>query len=392
MESGSAAGSRWWREGRGDAAPSAPVRSAVAARVACARLLIVVSARHPAVWVAAVAAVVAVVVLGTLHQHVASLSLGAATLAGGLTGVAAIGAVDGHGWIAARLAWPLVGMVIGGVSGGGLVITVAAAVGLATAAGLVVALRRVLAPAADGASAALVGAALAALAAVGAGSACGDVRAALAAAATAGAGLTLLTRWCADGLGVLVAPLPWVLESRRLVASPTETGLRQRLLLAAMLSSLVAMVGGLFATPAVAGWVAVISGGWLIALALPPSCLDHAGGTDHRWARLERVGAFPATTMLGARAAVRGVAWHAAILAWPGCVTLALSAGEPERLRAATTVLGAVGVAAAMAAVVAGWGRGAVWGAGGGWRRAETALACGLGLAVLMLVGGLTRV
>ncbi|NBV47071.1 MAG: hypothetical protein EBR86_15910, partial [Planctomycetia bacterium] len=235
MESGSAAGSRWWWEGRGDAAPSDPVRPAVAARVARARLLIVVSARHPAVWVAAVAATVAVAALGALRQEGAPLSLGAATLAGGLTGVAAIGAVDGRGWIAARLAWPLVGMVIGGVSGGGLVITAAAAVGLATAAGLVVALRHVLVPAADGASAALVGAALAALAASGAGSACGDGRAALAAAALAGAGLTLLTRWCADGLGVLVAPLPWVLESRRLAASPTETGLRQRLLLAAML-------------------------------------------------------------------------------------------------------------------------------------------------------------
>jgi hypothetical protein len=355
--------------------------------MALARLLILVSARHPAVWVAGVAAAAAVAALGTLRQQLTPLVLGAATLVGGLTGVAAIGAVAGRGWIAARLVWPLVGLVIGGVAGGGLAGTVAAAVGVATAAGLVAALRRVMAPAADAATAALVGVGLAALAAGGAGIAFGDDRVAVAAAALAGGGLTLVARWCRAGLGVLVAPLPWALESRRLAALPTETALRQRLLLAAMLSSLVAMVGGLFLMPTVAGWVAVISGGWLTALALPPSCLGHAGGTDHHWARLERTGAFPATTMFGVRAAVRGVAWHAAILAWPGCVTLALSAGEPQRMHAAATVLGAVVVVAAGAALAGSWARGALWEGDGDCQRAETVLAGGLASAALALVG-----
>ncbi len=437
-----------------------PTRAATAAGlVHGAWVLLSVCARRPAVWVAAAAAAAGVGGLAAAAPGGRALLLGAATALGGLAGAAAIGPAATPAWIGASLLWPALGILSGGLLTGQAAVAMAAGVGLATVAVLAIGLRPSTTEAPDSVSGALVGVGIVALATVGSGLMDGDDGGwALAVAGTVGSLLGGLVAMGRAWLEPLLEPAPWESQRRRQFPWPAASVLRQRLVLAAMLSSLVTMVVGLFLVPAAAGLVAVIGCAWLVALALPPACLGHGGSVDQRWRWLERCAVRPerprgfglegagqtASGMSGtgnhagtarepwSRAAGRrawiatvqgmlvsflrailvprghategarppwlapggavtglwGVAWHAAVIGWPACVAVALSAGAPTRLHGAVGVIGALAGMAIALMLATVWSR---WPSRGGLEpgAGETGHAVGLTLAAWALVAAL---
>ncbi|MFZ4733927.1 MAG: hypothetical protein ACOYK7_15425 [Pirellulales bacterium] len=225
-------------------------------------------------WVAAAAAAAGVGGLAAAAPGGRALLLGAATALGGLAGAAAIGPAATPAWIGASLLWPALGILSGGLLTGQAAVAMAAGVGLATVAVLAIGLRPSTTEAPDSVSGALVGVGIVALATVGSGLMDGDDGGwALAVAGTVGSLLGGLVAMGRAWLEPLLEPAPWESQRRRQFPWPAASVLRQRLVLAAMLSSLVTMVVGLFLVPAAAGLVAVIGCAWLVALALPPACL-----------------------------------------------------------------------------------------------------------------------
>lgn len=380
----------------GDATPgSVGTLPAPWARCRVARVLLLASGRQPAVWLAAVAAIGGLGGLATVGDEARPELLGAACAVGGVAGTAAIGAADAGPWIAVRLVWPGIGLAVAALLTGRGVSAVEAGIGLATAAGVAAGLRRYAAEAADALTATLVAVALVSLAAWG-GAVAGH-RAGWAVGLSALAGLALPTAvvYGRPRLEPWFDPPPWTAPPERTIPWPTDTRFRQRLVAVAMVVSLVAMVTGLFLVPAAAPAVAVVASGLIIVLALPPACLRHGGSRDRRWCWLERAAVraadpagtwWPARLPAGAREAARGIAWHAAVVGWPACVAVALSAGEPQRLQGALGVLLAVAVAAGgVAAAAYAGGRSTP-----GVIEGETAQAVGLAIAAGALVAAVS--
>lgn len=381
----------------------APTGSATAAAqprwpasIASARVLLMVAARRPAVWVAGLgltACLIGVAVPGVA----AGVAVGFAVAAGGLCAIGSAGRACTAGAIAASAVVPLVGVAIVGTAARCPVIAAAAAIGLVGAMALLAALRSRGAGAADAASV-TIAATSAAGAAAAAARAVGDEAAALAAAAAAACVPAVVVLRAESLLERLVEPVAWT-PSRVRLPQPGPTRLRHVLLQAAMLSSLAAMVGGLFLQPAGAPWVGALGAAWLIALTLPISCLGDEASPATAWRRL--LAGVPGPRAVAGSAGrrwfdvarsgspvARCVIWHLAVLAWPACVALVLSAGEAERRRAALVVLATLGAAAAAVLLVAR--------VGGHERRdtpapsGETALAAGLGMTLLALLGVVT--
>lgn len=366
------------------------------AHVASARVLLVVALRRPAVWVATMALIACLIGVAT-PRVAAGVAVGFVVVAGGLCAIGSVGRACTAGTIAASAVVPLAGAVVAGGATRGPVIASAAASGLVGATALLAALRYRGAGAADAASVAIA-VTIAAGAAATTARALGDEAAALATAAAVAVVPVVVVVRAESLLERLVEPVAWT-PSRVRLPQPGPTRIRHALLQAAMLSSLAAMVGGLFLQPAGAPWVGALGAAWLIALTLPTSCLGDEASPAAAWRRL--LAGVPGPRAVAGSAGCRWfdiarsgspvarfVIWHLAVLAWPACVTLVLSAGEAERRRAALVVLVMLVTAAAAVLLVARLG--------GCARRdtpassGETALAAGLGMTLLALLGFVT--
>lgn len=280
-----------------------------------------------------------------------------------------------------RCLTPLVGacaamLIRGTIPAGGMlcvgIVSMAATIGSLTARGTT---------AADAATAALVVAA-AAIAAMRGGPAVGLAAEAALVAGWLVAGMLVAAgqRWTAAhaavqrrtaGVSLGRGPLPAGGPLRRIL-----NGL-------AMASMLVAMAGWLLLAPEHAAAARDLAMAWFIALAVPAALLQDGDAVRAAMEPIVRSAAsdrpHPRVAPFGPARAAAEVAWgHAAVIAWPGLVAMAVGLASPSGIWPAVAVVGGVSAAAVVVTLVAAglfW-----WGASG-----ETALAVTMAIAVVAL-------
>lgn len=342
-------------------------------------LLARIDARQPATWLAlAVAAAVAAllpdaapvgwptgpVVATLLGAAVAVMAVGDAGHVGGSAGI------DG-GWLAERIAWPLLGWGVVAALRGHWPLLVCGGIGIVVAAVLVASLVRRGALGADAASAAIV--------AAGASAAVGWWVDFLwpgwfPAGAVAAVGLVVIAL-AAGAVGGLALGL--------------RSGLRRLLTAAGMAGALVGMVAWLFLAADRAPLDMASSLAWFAALAVPAATLGDGVSHAAMWRRLERAaprlaGGRPRLPPGRTRDGVLAALSHAALLGWPPLVAAAMSGASLERAWPAASVVLALAAAAAVLLAIVWLGERA---AGSPATVQAVALACGcLALAGTMAV------
>jgi len=293
-----------------------------------------IAARRPASWLAAGIACGAA---GASHPVEAMAVAALAVLAAiGEMPPAGIPRLPG-GWLAARMAWPLLGLATGatvrllgsaGVAPGqAAAVLVAACLASLLTAFMLWAGRRASMTGADTISLAMVTATAAVMA--------GGLADAWPVAAVSWGVLAPLALWLARWFhGRADAPLPR--SGGDMVAGLIpQTPLRCFLGRTAMVTMLLAMVGWLLLDPTQATWAAALGGAWMICLALPAATLQDRSmdGAGTAWALLLRStpGQRAGLNALGSgpRMSIESVVRHAAVLGWPSLVAAVVAAGSP---------------------------------------------------------------
>ena len=308
-------------------------------------LLATIDARQPAAWLALAVAAVAAGLLPEAAPVGWPTPAVVATLLGAALAVTAIGDAGNLrapagidvGWLAERIAWPLLGWSAAAALRQSGPLLTCGAVGILATATLVAALVRRGAIGADAASMALV-----------------------AAAGTAAAGWWAESFWPGRfPTGAVVAVLVLGVLGAVATMSPTlsvRLHVRRVLTAAAMIGALAGMVAWLFLAADHAALDLAASLAWFAALAVPAATLGDGVSHADVWRRLERVspgdGASrpwlpPGRTRDGVLAALT----TSALLGWPPLVAALLSATELARSWPAASV--AMAVAAAAGALLA---------------------------------------
>lgn len=343
-------------------------------------LLARIDARQPAAWLAlAVAAAAAALlpeaapagwpaapVVGTLlGAAVAVMALGDAGHLGGA------GGTDG-GWLAERIAWPLLGWGVAAALREHWPLLACGWIGIVAAALLVAVLVRRGALGADAASAALV--------AAGASAAVGwwvdsVWPGRFPAGALAAASLAVVALGASAAVGL---------------ARGLRAGLRRLLTAAGMTGALVGMVAWLFLAADRAPLDLASSLAWFAALAVPAATLGDGVLHAAVWRRLERAaprpaGGRPRLPPGRARDGVIAALSHAALLGWPPLVAAAMSGASLARAWPAASVVLALAVAAGVLLAIVWLGE---WAAGSPATVQALAIACAC-LAVAGTMAGL---
>lgn len=329
-----------------------------------------IDARRPAVWLAAVGAVI--VAWRFAHLPVSGTAVAVAWTVGAALVVAAVGAplvapagtiVGADTWAALRVLWPVAGMLVGTAAAiasaappDGAALSLLA---LLAGASCALAIRRAAlcraASEADGVSLALSVSGAAALAGrfmlPAAAAPWGVVTAA---AAIFGALWWAFTATDEGRRPVRPVSSPLVRFSTAGAFTALASPLRRLLVAASMIVSLVGMVAGLFLVPTaapVAGWVAL---GCFVAAAVPAALVPDPVLRPAVGRLLASAPGLPAGPSMATRGTGAVAAWwHAAILAWPPLVAALLHLREPARAIAALEVA-AVPVLAALATSILG--------------------------------------
>lgn len=332
-------------------------------------LLATIDARRPATWVAVAVAAAAVAVLagsapaGWPAPSVVALLLGAAIAVTALGDVAELRSPAGidRGWLAERVAWPLLAWIAAAALRQDVPLLACGGVGILAAATLVAGVARRGATGADAASAALV----VASAAVAAGWWAESLWPGPSSAAT-GAAVVVL------GTAAAVGP-----------RSSVRFRLRRALTAAGMIGAVAGMVAWLFLAANRAGLDLAASLAWFAALAVPEATLGDGVSHARVWRRLERAAARAAGGRLRlppgrTRDGVFAVLTTGAILGWPPLVAALLAGADGGRSWPAAGVV--MALAAAGTALLA-----VVWLGGRAGLGPATAQAAVLGGACLAL-------
>lgn len=310
-------------------------------------LLARIDARQPAAWLAAAVAALVAAWLPCPTPAGWPTPAVVATLLGAALAVMALGDAGNFrdltsldvGWLAERVAWPLLGWAAAAALRQNWLLLACGAVGMLASAMLVAALVRRGALGADAASTALV-------AAAGAVAAGWWAESSLSGRLPAGAVVAVLL------LGVLGA------AATMSPTLPVRLHVRRALTAAGMVGALAGMVAWLFLAADRAALDLAASLAWFAALAVPAATLGDGVSHADPWRRLERVapGDGARRPRLGpgrTRDGVLAVLTTGALLGWPPLVAALLSGAQLAGAWPAVSVVVAVGAAAgALLAVV----------------------------------------
>lgn len=292
-----------------------------------------IAARRPASWLAAGIACGAA---GASHPVAAMAVAAIAVFAAVGEMPPAVGPRLLSGWLAARLAWPLLGLAtgfavtmngsVGAAPGRAAAVLLAACVASLLTVFMLWAGRRASMTGADTISLAMLTATAAVMA--------GGLVDAWPVAAVTWILLASLAFWFARWFhGRVDAPLPRS-GSDMVAGLISQTPLRRFLGRTAMATMLLAMVGWLLLDPTQARWAAALGVAWMICLALPTVTLqDRSMDGETAWALLLQ--STPARraglNLLGSgpRMSFESVVRHAAVLGWPSLVAAVVAAGSP---------------------------------------------------------------
>lgn len=346
-------------------------------------LLANIDARQPAVWLALVMAAGAAALLPDAMPAGWPAPAVVATLLGAASAVMALGdAVDASGpagihsgWLAGRVAWPLLGWGVAATLRGCNALLACGWIGVVAATLLVAMLVRRGALVADAASAALVAAGVSGAAgwwidSMGTGTLPGS---------TVAAAVFMLVAVMA---GAMIRP-----------GASLRTGLRRLLTAAGMSGALAGMAAWLFLAADRAALDIAASLAWFAALAVPAATLGD--GVSHAvvWRRVERAaprlaGGRPRLPPGRTRDGVMAAVGHAALLGWPPLVAAAISAASPARSWPAVCVVLALAAAAGLLLVVVWLGERASWNPGTVQAVAVACACLALAGAIAVVAGG----
>lgn len=295
-------------------------------------LLLRITARRPASWLAAAMACGA----AWASQPVEAVAVAALAMLAATGDLRVAGMPPSLGaWVIARMAWPLTGLASGvairlitAPLAGTTTMPIARAAGVAvllTAVTVWAVRRQSEVATADAVSLAMLTATAAVLVGLAAGS--------WLVAVVGWAAMTAVASWLVHRFGRCTnGPLPR--GGGNLVAGLMfPTPLREALGRLAMATMLAAMVGWLLLDPARAGWAAALAAASMICLALPLVVFQNGCGDAavSPWALLlrstpgRRFGLSDKSPELAVETVVR----HAAVLGWPSLVAAAVAAGSP---------------------------------------------------------------